>query len=97
MNELVFAPLAERDLEDIGDYIAQDNPRAAVRMLKALHDQCALVARRPLLYPVRADIGPDFRHALVKPYGIWYRILPGEVRIERILHGARDLPTLLKP
>ena len=31
---LEFQPQAERDLEGIGDYIAQDNPRRAITFLQ---------------------------------------------------------------
>ena len=30
---LVFSPLAESDLEDIGDYIAMDNPTRAIEFI----------------------------------------------------------------
>lgn len=33
---LLFAPLAEQDLESIADYIAADNPRRAVSFIEEL-------------------------------------------------------------
>ena len=37
---LFVTPLAEQDLEEIGDYIAQDNPKRAVSFIMELHEQC---------------------------------------------------------
>jgi|ERR1700674_1612878 toxin ParE1/3/4 len=91
---LLFAPLAQSDLEEIGDYIALDNrPRARsfVRELRAL---CRKIVDNPLAFPAREDLGPGLR---VVPYGqylIFYRPIDTTVRIERILHSARDLGML---
>ncbi len=40
---LLITPLAERDIEDIGDYIARDNPKRAltfVAELRAVSKNC---------------------------------------------------------
>jgi toxin ParE1/3/4 len=37
---LEFSPLAETDLEAIGDYIASDSPGNAPRFVRALGEQC---------------------------------------------------------
>ena len=95
MNAVEFSRQAERDLEEIGDFIARDNPLAADRVVGALHTKCLLIAQRPLLYSVREDIAPGFRRALARPYGIWFQVLASKtVRIERVVHGARDLSAL---
>jgi len=97
-RRLILSERAEADLEEIADYIAKDNPHAAMRMVTALHVKCRLVAEQPELYPVIEDVSPSFRRALARPYGIWFQILSdGAVRIERIVHGARDLPSLFDP
>lgn len=96
-RRFILSDQAEADLEDIGAYIAHDSPRAAERVMAALLAKCELIAVQPTLYPAREDIAPGFRRALWKPYGVWYQITAdGNVRIERIVHGARDLPSLFK-
>ena len=35
-----LSPLAEYDLESIGDYIAKNNPRRALSFVKELRAQC---------------------------------------------------------
>lgn len=38
-----ISPLAEQDIEAIGDYIAQDNPVRAVSFVESLYQQCILI------------------------------------------------------
>ncbi|MCC5862845.1 MAG: type II toxin-antitoxin system RelE/ParE family toxin [Gammaproteobacteria bacterium] len=44
---LTLTPLAEQDLEAIGDYIAGDNPIPAVSFIRELRDQCHRIAANP--------------------------------------------------
>ena len=37
---LIFAPLATADLEEIGDFIALDNPHRALSFIRELRAQC---------------------------------------------------------
>jgi plasmid stabilization system protein ParE len=45
----------------------------------------------------RTHLAPGLRMAVHRRYPVLYRDLPGEdtVRIERVLHSARNLPRLL--
>ena len=47
----------------------------------------------------RSDLAPGLRMTLHGRYIVLYRDLPGEttVRVERVLHSARNLPRLLYP
>ena len=90
---LLFAPLALTDLEEIGDYIALDNPLRALSFVRELRAQCRKILDNPLAFPAREDLAPGLR---VLPYGhylIFYRPTDSTIRIERILHGARDVGT----
>ena len=62
---LVFSPLAESDLEEIGDYIAMDNPARAIEFIEELRDQCRILTQLPLAFPAREEIAPGLR---VMPY-----------------------------
>jgi plasmid stabilization system protein ParE len=48
--KLGISPLAEQDMEAIGDYIAQDNPVRAVSFTEELYQQCLLIAESPVIY-----------------------------------------------
>jgi toxin ParE1/3/4 len=79
------------DLEEIADYIAQDSPSNAVRLIRILRRRMQEIAKRPQLYQLRPELGPDARLATEGNYVILFRILNNAVRIERVLHGSRDL------
>ena len=42
--QCVFSPLAEFDLEEIGDYIASDNPPRAVSFIREIRELCVKVS-----------------------------------------------------
>lgn len=48
-----------------------------------------------MLYRVRPEIGTDARLATADSYVILFRVMGTVVRIERIVHGSRDLIGLL--
>ena len=86
----------ESDLEAIADYIAQDNPMRAVSFIREIRVELHLVGQNPLLYQLRPEIGEDARLAVVGRYVILFHIVGEVVRIERVIFGGRDLPTLFQ-
>jgi len=91
---LSFSPLAEQDLEFIGDYIAADNPARALTFVLELQEQCQRIARNPLGYRARPELGEGLRSCAHGNYVIFFEVEPDEVAVVRILHGARDLPVV---
>lgn len=90
--KLAISPLAEQDLEAIGDWIAKDNPVRALSFIEELYQKCLLIAESPTLYIERSEILPGLRSCAYGRYVLFFRVLDAEVRIERILHGSRDIP-----
>jgi toxin ParE1/3/4 len=90
----VISPLAERDLEEIGDYIAKDNPARAVTFIRDLRDRCTQLGDYPEAAPLRPALGPGIRMVPFGRYLIFYTIGAGEVRIERAIHSARNIEAL---
>ena len=92
---LEFSRWVESDLETIGDYIAQDNPRRAVSFIRQIGVKIRAIGQQPLLYQLRPEIGDGARLAVVGYYVILFRVIEQElVRIERVIYGGRDLPGL---
>lgn len=94
MAKVTFSPKSRQDLLDIGDYIAKDSRANARRFVTKLIDQCQRIGRSPLGYVGREDLAPGLRMAALGYYVIFFRMHDGVVRIERVLHGARNLPML---
>jgi plasmid stabilization system protein ParE len=93
---LRLSPSVPGDLEEVAEYIAQDSPRHAVRMLRLLRARMKEIARNPKIYRLRPEIGAEARLATVGNYVILFRIRQNTVRIERVVHGSRDLLPLLE-
>lgn len=89
---LFFSPLAERDLEDIADYIATDNPGRALSFVRELREQCERISANPLGYRLRPEFGEDIRSCAHGRYAIFFTSDSDGVTVVRILHGARDFP-----
>ena len=89
--KLTFSPRAGLDLEEIGDYIARDNPIRAISFLRELERQCQRIAKRPAAFPVRDDLAAGIRMAVHGKYLIFFRVMDKTVRVERVIHGARNL------
>ena len=58
--------------------------------------QCQRIGTSPMGYLAREDLAPGLRMAALGRYVIFFRVLDGLVRIERVLHGARNLPVVLE-
>jgi len=85
-----------QDLEAIADYIAQDSPEQALKLIRRIRLKLRQIGKNPQLYQLRPDIGEAARTAVVGRYVILFRIVGDIVRIERVVFGARDLPPLIQ-
>ena len=95
MAPVTFSPKSRQDLLDIGDYIAMDSRANARRFVGKLIDQCQRISRAPLGYVSREDLAHGMRMAALGRFVIFFRVNDGAIRIERVLHGARNLPSVL--
>lgn len=93
---VTFSPKSRQDLLEIGDFIARDSRENARRFVTKLSEHCGRIGRAPLSYPSRPDILPGIRISPLGRYVIFFTVDDDVVRIERVLHGARNLPTLLR-
>jgi len=81
------------ELEAIGDYIAERNPRAASKIVRGIHTRTnSLLASNPLIGRI-GDI-PGTRELVLTgtPYIVAYRIMDNRVEVLFVQHGARLWP-----
>ncbi|TVR81899.1 MAG: type II toxin-antitoxin system RelE/ParE family toxin [Rhodospirillales bacterium] len=94
MDEIVWTQRARHNLEDIGEYIAQDDPHAAERTIRRIVEQVSGLA----FYPQIGRVGSveDTRELVVSdtPYIVVYRIRE-RVEILRVRHAAQRWPDFL--
>ena len=91
MDDVVWTQRAKRNLNDIGEYIAQDDPAAAERTVRRIVEKVSSLAFYPLIG--RAGHVEGTRELVIAntPYIAVYRI---KERVEVLLvrHGAQRWP-----
>ena len=86
-----FSRQAESDIEEIGDFIARDNPARAVSYIQELRARCRQLAGFPEAAPARKALGEDVRMVVFGRYLILYVVHQDVLEIRRVVHGAREL------
>jgi len=87
----IFSDLAASDLEEIGDYIARDNPNRAISFIREIRERCENIVSFPDAAQLHPEYGEGIRMIPVGRYLIFYTVRSDQVRIERILSGWRNL------
>lgn len=94
-----LTPRALNDLDDIWNYIAEDNVNAADRVESTILSACNSLARYPMLGSKRAEITPlQVRFWTVTRFPnfvVVYRPDTRPLQVVAVLHGKRDLKGLL--
>jgi len=93
--KLVFTPKAVEDLEEIGNYIARDNPQRVLSFVTEIEQHCYRVAETPQAFPEWQDIASGLRMTVQGKYLVLYRMITNCVEIVRVVHGARQLSDLV--
>lgn len=94
---LEFSPAADADLVEIASFIARDNVPRAITFIDELEAACARLVDNPHSGVARSDLRAGLRSKPHGSYVIFYGVLEKVIRIERILHGARDIGSILPP
>ena len=79
---------------DIWAYIAADSPDNADTFLDVIDKKIVLLAATHRMGRERREIGKSIRSFPVGNYVIFYRPIKDGIEIVRVLHGARDIPSL---
>ena len=95
MHKIVYLPLAESDLMEALDYIANtlDAPQAAGDLLAAFNEAVQHIAEYPYgyeLYRTNRPLKDEIRKLPVKNYVLYYAVFQDRVEIRRFVHMRRD-------
>jgi toxin ParE1/3/4 len=96
--KVVVSANAEADLEEIGDWIARDNPVRAASFVRELREACLALAAMPRAFPIvphRAKSG--IRRKPYRNYLIYYSVGKERVEILHVLHGRRESEPIVFP
>jgi len=102
VGKLIVDPCVEEDLWAIWQYVAQDNPAGATRLVEAVYATFKDLLATPglgrprrfrdrRLRDVRSWRVSGFRNCL-----IFYRVVPEGVQVLHVYHGARGLDALFE-
>jgi len=95
---VTYSATAGRDLVGIIDFIAQNaGSRVAARWRRNFVDRINALSDQPYLGATDQDLGAGRRRLVLAPYLIVYEMAHSDgVHILRIIHGARDIPSLFE-
>lgn len=92
MRRIVIAEPAEDDLDSISDFIAEDSPAEALRVIREIRSAISLIGLMPGMGHPRTEVRDQaFRFWSVYSYLIVYQYDDNEVVVYKVIHGARDL------
>jgi len=93
-----YLSTAQKDLDEIFDYILRDNPSAALALLEKFDHSISQLAFNPELGVIPKDDrlkNLGYRMLIIEKYLVFYVVKPQTIQIRRIIHGARKYGFLL--
>jgi antitoxin ParD1/3/4/toxin ParE1/3/4 len=95
-RRFLLTPAARSDLIEIDEYLRQESTQAATRVLARLRNAMRRLAERPGMGHLREDLADEkLRFWPVYSYLIIYRADVRPIQVVRVLHGSRDVRSLL--
>lgn len=101
-RRLSIRPRADADIDEAAAFLANQSTVLAERFLDRVGDTLELIRDRPLLWPTCAYInhprlvGLRRRSVVAFPNHIFFYLISADgIDVIRLLHGARDITTLL--
>ena len=94
MKSVRFTALASSDLQEIYDFISKDNPKVATDYLSIIKKHCELLAANPKLGVKREEYCGLYKFP-IDNYLIFYRPSKLSIEVIRVLHGSRDIESIL--
>jgi len=90
--QIKWVRLALADLDQAAEFISQDNPEAAKRIVKRIRDAARLLSDHPNAGRPGRVHGTRELVITDTPFILPYRVVRNTVQILRVLHGARKWP-----
>jgi addiction module RelE/StbE family toxin len=96
-QKVIWSPETYEDLKGIFDFIARDSPSIAISFTERILAAIDRLIDFPLIGPrIREWKRSPYRHVIVYPCRIIYRVEEDSVILIAIVHGARDLKRFMR-
>ena len=98
--EVILTPQAREDVKQIAAYIAEHSPQSSMVFRQTLENIYEVLLDLPEIGTIHNFHNPEMKGLRMLPvrkftkYLIFYRSTPEGLEIVRVVHGARDLPSL---
>ena len=95
---IALLPAAKRDIFEIAAYIALDSKERAIKYIDKIHLKIKNLSVHPLIGHLPKDTylkRKGYRVLVIGKYLVFYVVQKHTVRIRRILHGSRDILSIL--
>ncbi len=89
-----ITPAGEADIQEIFDFIARDDPFAAIGWVEEVERQISTLEQFSLrcpMIPEAGDLGKEHRHLVYGNYRTLFKVEETSVIILRVIHGSRLL------
>ena len=97
MSNVTYSKLADRDLDEIWDYIAQDSIFQADRLWQRMKEKLEYLAKWQTIGRPRPEFTKGCRSFPFGNYCFYFRPTDSGIEVLRILHSARDLDQITFP
>ena len=94
MSSYSFTDVAVQDLDNICEYIARQNLKAASQLFDAIRKKCKLVANFPNMGKNYKKLATNLRGFVVEDYVVFYYPREDGIDIVRVISGYRDFESL---
>lgn len=94
MAIVVKRPIAELDLLEIWDYIADDSMDRADEFLDRIEEKLQRLACNPGLGRKRDELLPGLQSFPIGNYVVFYREIKDGIDVIRVLRGSRDIEAI---
>ena len=93
MPAIYKRPLAQEDLIEIWEYIADDNINRADAFIDIVDGKLRTLAAQPMMGRARDEMMAGLRSFPVGRYILFYELVTDGIALVRVLHSTRDIPT----
>jgi toxin ParE1/3/4 len=96
VSQFRISPRASADLIEIWSYIADDSVANADAFIDKLYEMLQVLGSQPGSGRGREELAPGMRSFPFGRYVISYRVVTNTMEIVRVLHGSRDIESILE-
>ncbi len=95
MRRIVLSEAAYYDIDSMFVYISQDSQQTAEKLRLLIYDGIKKLSDFPEMGPVIPEeeapgAQRGYRHIVINPYIVFYRVLEDHIVIARVLHGRQN-------